>query len=253
MRKQTSVATTAFLVACLSAALEDTALAQTNTGNARTQPGYGSALPNAKDVSQLQAQPASADEEGAPEHWMPVLIVTGVEVLRSNVGQPLDIVRAHGLTSTDGWASPQLVPLTRGMPPDRILHLVLVATAPAEAVEPTGFSPVDAIFVLEPDQPYQGIRVHGATNSVSLSKLPGSAEAAPARDDCAKCVGKYFVAKGAAVPSGKTAAEVVRETDLPATLRVIKASEGIGTLDSDPNRLNLLLDDDGRIEMAIWD
>ena len=253
MTNRTSVATTALLVACLGVGLGGSALGQTNTGNVRTQPGYQSALPNAKDASEPQGQPPSADEESAPERWVPVLIVTGVEVLRSNVGQQLDIVRVHGLSSTDGWESPELVPLTRGTPPDRILDLLLVAVAPSGAMEPTGFSPVDAIFVLEPDQPYRGIRVHGATNSVSLGKLPGSAETAPSRDDCAKCVGKYFVAKGAAMPSGKTAAEVVRETDLPATLRVIKASEGIGKLDTDPNRLNLLIDDDGKIEMAVWD
>jgi len=253
MSKRASATATALLVACLGAGLGGTALAQTNTGNARTQQGYESAQPNAKGAPQFPEQSPSVGEEAPPAHRAPVLIVTGVEVLRSNLGPQLDIVRVHGLTSTDGWESPELVPLTRGTPPDHILDLLLVAVAPPEAMEPTGFSPVDAILVLDADQPYRGIRVHGATNSVSLAKLPGSAETVPARDDCSKCVGKYFVAKGAPIPSGKTAAEVVKETDLPATLRVIKASEGIGKLDTDPNRLNLLLDDEGRIEMAVWD
>jgi hypothetical protein len=167
--------------------------------------------------------------------------------------QPSPIVRVRGLTSTDGWDNPQLVPLTKGTPPDGVLDLMLVAQAPSSAMEPTGFSPVDAVFVVEPEHPYKGIRVHCATNRVALKALPGYAEVTPIRNDCAKCVGKYFAAKGAAAPAGRAAADVVNEVDLPPTLRVIKASDGIGKLETDPNRLTLLLDDDGRIEIAVWD
>jgi hypothetical protein len=81
---------------------------------------------------------------------------------------------------------------------------------------------------------------------------PGSARpnaSAPGR----KCVGKYFVAKGKAAPAGKDDASVVKEEQLPATLRVIKLSEGIAKQDSDPNRLTLVIGDDCRSVTAVWD
>ena len=180
-------------------------------------------------------------------------MVTSVEVLRSSRGHALDIVRVHGLTGTEGWESAQLVPLSKGPPVDGVLDLLFVALAPTEAMVPTGFASVDAIFAIEPDHPYKGVRVHGATNRVTLKGLPGYVEVPVTRVDCAQCVGKYFVAKGASMPAGKSAAEVVKEADLPPTLRVIKASDGLGKLETDPNRLTLLLDEDGKIAIAVWD
>jgi len=253
MSKRTSITATALLVACLGAASGSTALAQTSSGKARVQQGYQRAEPATKAVA-APAEPApSAVPEGGPVRWEPVLMVTSVEVLRSTRGPQMDIVRVRGLSSTDGWENPQLVPLTKGIPADGILDMLLVAQAPTEAMDPTGFSSVDAVFVFEPEHPYKGIRVHGATNRVAMKALPGYAEVPPLTNDCTKCVGKYFVAKGAAMPAGKTAADVVKETDLPTSLRVIKSSEGIGKLETDPNRLTLLLDETGKIEIAVWD
>jgi hypothetical protein len=253
MRKRTSITVTALLVAGLGAAPAGSALAQSGSGKVRVQQDYQRAESPAKAVAAPVEAAPSAVAEGAPVRWEPVLMVTSVEVIRSTRGGQLDIVRVRGLTSTDGWENPQLVPLTKGIPADGILDMLLVAQAPSEAMEPTGFSSVDAVFVFEPEHPYKGIRVHGATNRVTMKALPGYAEVPPVRNDCAKCVGKYFIAKGAAIPPGKTAADVVKETDLPTGLRVIKASEGIGKLETDPNRLTLLLDENGMIEIAVWD
>jgi len=47
--------------------------------------------------------------------------------------------------------------------------------------------------------------------------------------------------------------DIVKEEDLGANVRVIKASEGVTKLDMDPNRLTLVVGDNGRIELAIWD
>jgi hypothetical protein len=55
------------------------------------------------------------------------------------------------------------------------------------------------------------------------------------------------------VPSGKDDASVIKEEQLPATLRIIKLSEGMVKQDSDPNRLTLVIGDDGRIVTAVWD
>jgi hypothetical protein len=253
MMKRSSVVALSLLVACVTMVGAAPVLAQTDTGKARAQAAYPRAETPAKQGAALAEPPPSADSEDAPARWEPVLMVTSVEVMRSTRGHVLDIVRVRGLTSTDGWDNPQLVPLTKGTPPDGMLDLLLLAQAPSNAMEPTGFSTVDAVFVVEPEHPYKGIRVHGATNRVALQALPGYAEVTPIRNDCSQCVGKYFAAKGAPVPAGRTAADVVNEVDLPSTLRVIKDSEGIGRLEVNPNRLTLLLDDDGRIEIAVWD
>jgi hypothetical protein len=61
------------------------------------------------------------------------------------------------------------------------------------------------------------------------------------------------VAKGAAAPTGKSAAEIVKEEQLPAATRVIKSTDGIPSADSNPNRLTLVLSKDGRISTAIWE
>ncbi len=133
------------------------------------------------------------------------------------------------------------------------MNLVLVAHAPTDPTEPTGFSPISAIFPIETTHPnYKGIRVFSATNSVTLRSLPGYAETKVTLKDCGTCVGKYFVADGAAVPAGVSAADVVHTQDLPNFLRIIKPTDGISMMDFNPNRLTLLLGDDGRIVDAAW-
>src|SRR5450432_4139570 len=106
------------------------------------------------------APPGGGPEEGAPEMTAPVHRLTSVEVIRSNHGPELDIIRVRGLASTGGWEEAELVPLTRGIPADGILELVFVARAPAEAVEAKGFEPIEAILTLESKHPYKGVNVH---------------------------------------------------------------------------------------------
>jgi hypothetical protein len=112
---------------------------------------------------------------------------------------------------------------------------------------------VEAILPVEANHPYKGVRVRSSTNAVALKTLPGYAEAAAPKEDCAKCVGKYFVAKGANPPAGVAADNVVREADLAWPLRVIKPTDGIPSYGFDPNRLTLVLSEDGRIVDAAWD
>jgi hypothetical protein len=134
-----------------------------------------------------------------------------------------------------------------------MLELIFVARAPSEAVEARGFEPLEAIFTMESNHPYKGVNVHSASESVAVTQLPGYAEGKGAGEDCGKCVGKVFVAKGAAAPTGKSAAEIVKEEQLPAATRVIKSTDGIPSADSNPNRLTLVLSKDGRISTAIWE
>jgi hypothetical protein len=86
-----------------------------------------------------------------------------------------------------------------------------------------------------------------------VTQLPGYAEGKATGEDCSKCVGKTFVAKGASAPAGKSASELVREEQLPVATRVVRPTEGISSADSNPNRLTLILNKEGKITAAVWD
>lgn len=211
-----------------------------NAGLAQTSPA--AAPPSGGD----QGQPPSESDEAIK----PLFKVTSVELMRSTHAPELDIVRVRGLSSTDSWSDPQLVAVSRGPSADGMLDLLLVGRAPDDASNATKFGTLEAIFVIEPGHPYKGIRVRSATNTVKLDRLPGYAEASGRDLDCSACVGKYYVAKGSSAPSGKDA---VREEDLPATTRVLKETDGVRKLDTDPNRLTLILGPGNQIVQAFWD
>ncbi len=179
----------------------------------------------------------------------PVLAVTGVEVLRSALPGGMDIVRARGVVSSGAWATPILMPITRGPSADGMVDFVFVANAPLAGVEPGPFMVVEAILPLQSGFPYKGVRVRGATNVVQLKSLPGMAEVPAPKADCAQCIGKVFAFKGTANPP----ADAIREESLPWKLRIIRVNEGIATFDVDPNRLSLLLGEDNRIVAALWE
>ena len=192
-------------------------------------------------------------EHTTSETSAPVLHIKSVEIIRSAHAPVMDIVRVRGVVSTVGWEEAELIPLSRGVPADGILEMIMVARAPSEAADAKGFEEVEAIFPLEPNHPFKGVNVHGASESVSVTQLPGYAEGKSSAEDCSKCIGKTFVAKGAAAPAGKSASDLVREEQLPAATRVIRPSEGIPSADSNPNRLTLILNKDGKITAAVWD
>jgi hypothetical protein len=179
-----------------------------------------------------------------------VLHVSSIEIIRSAHAPALDIIRARGVVSSAGWEEAELVPLTRGVPADGILQLILVARPPEAAADATGYETIEAIFPLETDHPFKGVTVHAATNAVSVAALPGYAESKSALDDCGKCVGKTFVAKGGSA-TGRT--DVVREEQLPPDTRVVRPSDGMRGGASNPNRLTLIVDKDNRIVAAVWE
>jgi hypothetical protein len=233
-------------------ALLQAALVLTGIGNAQTKSPHAINAPSAQEVAPPPQQTAAPSQDEAP-NTAPVFWVTSVEVLRSAHAPQLDVVRVRGLVTTEGWESVALVPLTKGTPSDGILDLALVAEAPSENSPSTTYPEVEAIFTIESGHPFNGVRVHGAANRVVLKSMPGYAESAAPPRNCAGCVGKLFVPKGQAVPAGRSQDTLVREEELPSKLRVIRESDGLGTLDSDPNRITLLLNEKGEIVMAIWD
>ena len=234
-----------FAIACLSAATWTLgAQAQAPAGappsNSAPPPGYGQGAPPSDGASVIETP-------------FPITIVTSVEVLRSARAGGLDIVRARGLVSSSGWQSPHLIPITRGEPVDGILDLIFQGVVPTNPAELGPFMPFEALLPVDTGHPYKGVRVRSGTNAITLKTLPGYAEIAAPKEDCAKCRGKFFVAKGAQPPAGAAADSVVREADLTWNLRVIKPTEGIPSYSFDPNRLTLVLSEDGRIVDAAWD
>jgi hypothetical protein len=236
---------TKFASAVLYALLAASALAQSSSAPSKQSGNESPAPPEQSSGSGQQEESTSA--------IAPVLWVSSVEVMRSTHGPQLDVIRARGLSSTEGWEGAELVPFAQGPSSDGMLDLIFVAKAPSSPASPAGFPEIEAVFTIEPGHPYKGVRVHSATNRITLKTIPGYSEAPPPPDDCTKCVGKYFVGKGESLPAGVNAADSVREENLPKSSNVIKGNNGIGKLDSDPNRLTLVLGDDGRIVIAVWD
>jgi hypothetical protein len=202
---------------------------------------------------QTQSAEGQSAAQTSSELSAPVLHIKSVEIIRSAHAPVIDIIRVRGVASTEGWEEAELIPLSRGVPADGILELIMVARAPAEAVDAKGFEEVEAILPLEASHPYKGVNVHSASDSVSVTQLPGYAEGKSAAEDCSKCVGKTFVPKGAPAPAGKSSSDLVREEQLPAATRIVRPSEGIPSADSNPNRLTLILNKEGKVTAAVWD
>lgn len=220
-----------------------------SASQAQQQPPAAGGPPPGQSNAPYPGQPAGT--VGGPP--APVVFVTSVEVLRSDRNGGLDVVRVRGVVTGSSWTQPHLIPITQGAPRDGMLDLIFQASAPAGAAGLGPFMPVEAILPVETGHPYKGVRVRGGNNAISLKAIPGFAEAPAPKEDCSKCIGKFFVAKGANPPAGATADNTVREADLPYTLRIIKPTDGIPSYALDPNRLTLLLSEDGRIVDGAWD
>jgi hypothetical protein len=232
------------LAAALAATLALGGGAFAQTAPPAGQPAPGGPAPGAPGYGQPQG-PAT---EGAP--W-PIVFVASVELLRSKDGR--DIIVARGLVTSKAWTGPNLIPINQGAPVDGVLDLLFEANSPASAAPLGEFMEVDAILPLSHAHPYKAIRVRSAANALTLKTLPGYAEVKKLKNDCAKCLGKYFVAKGGTAPAGVAADNILKEEDLLWQVRVIKPHDGIPSYTVNPNRLTLVLTEDGRISDAAWD
>jgi hypothetical protein len=223
----------------------------------------------AAGTAAAQSPPAGQAPEGAPPEagqpgagsppgggsqatsW-PIAYAVSVEVVRGGHGGR-DIVIAHGLVTSEGWSQPHLIPITSGKPIDGVLDLLFQAQAPQTPAPLGAFMEVDAMLPLGHEHPYKAVRVRSATNALNLKEMPGYHEVRKLKNDCTKCIGKYFVAKGGTPPAGVAADQIVKEEDLIWRVRVIKPTEGIPSYTLDPNRLTVVLTEDGRIADAAWD
>jgi hypothetical protein len=195
----------------------------------------------------VEAAQSSAPAAGTD---LPVLYVTSVEIVRTSIEPKLDIVRVTGVTSSQGWSAPQLVPTFAGEPLDDILDLQFIATEPPQSQKAEGFVPIGTVFPLEQSHPFKGVRVRASENAIEVKQIPGSSQASINVDGCKDCVGKKFVERGQGQPGQQG---VVRQEDLPKVLRWIPPSRGIRGITHNPNRLNLILGADNTIVEAFWE
>ena len=136
----------------------------------------------------------------------PVVFVTSVEVLRSDRNGGLDVVRVRGLVTGQSWTQPHLIPITQGaaarrharshLPGERACGRRRAWPVHAGRGHPAGR-----------DRPSLQGRARARRQQCHLAQgdLPGFAETPAPKEDCAKCIGKFFVAKGANPPAGATA------------------------------------------------
>jgi hypothetical protein len=251
MMKSLPFARASLLAALLPLAFSGSASAQ--------QPTAGGPAPAARPAGPAPAggppngaqdMPPPAQEATRP--W-PVMVVTSVELLRSDRDGGRDIVRARGLVTSSAWSEPHLLPISSGNGPDGVLDLIFQASPPSTPTPLEAFMPVEALLPISAGHPYKAVRVRSGSNAITLKTLPGYKEIKHPEEDCSKCVGKYFVAKGATPPAGVAPGDIVKQEDLPWMLRVIKPTDGIPDYNLDPNRLTLVLSEDGRIVDAAWD
>ena len=206
--------------------------------------------PEVYEGSNIGESVVTSPTEAEPGTELPVLYVTSIEVMRTQMQPQLDIVRVTGLVGSQGWSSPELVPTYIGKPLDGILDLQLIATMPLQTEPATGFVPINAVFPLEEGHAFRGVRVRGSENAIEVDQIPGVQGTRITINDCRDCVGKKFAERGQAAPGTPS---VIRQEDLPKILRWILPNHGIRGITHDPNRLNLLLSGDNTIIAAYWE
>jgi hypothetical protein len=235
--------------AVVAAGLAGVALAQGAAPPAPAAPASGPSGGSPTGYQQTGNDANAAGPSGATRPLeVPVLYVTGIEILHSAVEPKIDIIRVTGLASSAGWSAPQLVPFFYGKPADDILDLQFIATSPEQSQKAAGFVPVSATFVLEAGSPFKGVRVRAFANALEIKTLTGTASYQVKASDCKDCIGKKYVEKGA-----QPAAGTVRAEDLPPDARPIAPTHGVKGDIHNPNRINLILDADNKIVMAFWE
>jgi hypothetical protein len=233
-----AVAAVAVLAMSLSGGAFAQAGGQGNQGNA--SPGY----------QQAGSDPNAAGPVGASKMVeTPILYVTGIEVIHSQLDPKVDIIRVSGLASSQGWANPQLVPFFYGRPADDVLDLQFIADPPEQSQKAEGFVPISARFPIEAGNPFKGVRVRAAGNALTLKEMNGVVRIEIKKDDCKDCIGKKFVEKD----KGQPGPGVVYGGDLPPDYRPIGPTHGVKGDVHSPNRINLVLDGDDKIVMAFWE
>ncbi|HVH78055.1 MAG TPA: hypothetical protein VM782_01580 [Stellaceae bacterium] len=234
-------------VAMLVAGLFSGAFAQQPAGGQGGQQGGGGSL----GYQQSGQDENAAGPSGSTRPLeVPVMFVTGIEIMHATLDPKVDVIRVTGLVSSAGWSGPELVPFFYGKPADDVLDLQFIATSPEQSQKAEGFQPVTADFTLEPGHPFKGVRVRAYANALELKNMTGPAVQAQTKvSDGKDCIGKKFVEKG----KGQAGPGVIYAGDLPPDYRAIAPTHGVKGDVHNPNRINLILDGEDKVVMAFWE
>jgi hypothetical protein len=248
MRMIYSKICTAAAAAVLVAGLSTGAFAQ-------AQPQQGGQPGGDQGGGALGYQPAGADQNAAGPSGasravqVPVLYVTGIEVIQGTLDPKEVMIRVTGLASSAGWNGPELIPFYYGKSTDEVLDLQFIANSPEQSQKAEGFVPITATFELDPETTFKGVRVRAYGNALELKGMTGSVKADVKVNDCKECIGKKFVDKG----QGQAGPGIVYGGDLTPDYRPIGPTHGVKGEVHNPNRINLILDADSKITMAFWE
>ncbi|MGA8399178.1 MAG: hypothetical protein WB697_04775 [Stellaceae bacterium] len=207
------------------------------------------------DQGALGYQPQGADQNAAGPTGatralqVPVLYVTGIEVIQGTLSPKEVMIRVTGVASSAGWSGPELIPFYYGKSTDDVLDLQFIANSPEQSQKAEGFMPISATFELDPETTFKGIRVRAYGNALELKGMTGSVKADIKANDCKECIGKKFVDKG----QGQAGPGIVYGGDLPPDYRPIGPTHGVKGQVHNPNRINLILDGENKITMAFWE
>jgi hypothetical protein len=238
---------------CASMAVAVLALGVSSGAFAQAAPPSGQ--PGGQGGAPLGYQPTGNDQNAAGPSGgnrsldVPVLYVTGIEVLHGTLEPKEMIVRVTGVVSSAGWTGPQLVPFYYGKSTDEVLDLQFIATSPEQSQKAEGFVPISATFELDPETTFKGVRVRAYGNALEVKSTTGSATYDVKANDCKDCIGKKFVEKG----KGQAGPGIVYAGDLPPDYRPIAPTHGVKGDIHNPNRINLILDAEDKVTMAFWE
>ncbi|HTW50435.1 MAG TPA: hypothetical protein VME45_00895 [Stellaceae bacterium] len=241
---------------CTVAAAAVVALGLSTGAFAQAQQAQGGQPGGDQGGGALGYQPQGNDQNAAGpsgatrQLQVPVLYVTGIEVIQGVLDPKEVIVRVTGLTSSAGWTAPELIPFYYGKPTDDVLDLQFIATSPEQSQKADGFVPITATFELDPETTFKGVRVRAYANALELKGMTGSVKFdGKVANDCKECAGKKFVDKG----QGQAGPGIVYGGDLTPDYRPIGPTHGVKGEVHNPNRINLILDDQNKITMAFWE
>jgi hypothetical protein len=100
--------------ACATIALVQIGAATLAHGQGPTAPGATSATARSPGDNGPGGPGEEPNDVASSSVDLPVLYVTGVQIVRTTTNPKIDIVSVTGLTSSEGWSSPQLVPTYAG-------------------------------------------------------------------------------------------------------------------------------------------
>jgi hypothetical protein len=238
---------------CAAASVAVLAMGLSSVAFAQASPPSGQ--PAGQGGGPLGYEPTGNDQNAAGPQGgnrsldVPVLYVTGIEVLHGALEPKEMIIRVTGVVSSAGWTGPQLVPFYYGKPTDEVLDLQFIATSPEQSQKAEGFVPISATFELDPETTFKGVRVRAYGNALELKSMTGSATYDVKANDCKDCIGKKFVDKG----KGQGGPGIVYGGDLPPDYRPIGPTHGVKGEIHNPNRINLILDAEDKVTMAFWE